>query len=77
MTILRKLLKSNPGDNIGARFDILAIHLGLKHDYEKKFACGDMSGYLDAFKVCRWFDKHSKKFPEEFGWWFKAMQEEK
>lgn len=32
-------------------------------------------GYLDGFKVAEWFEKHSKEFPDEFGWWLKAVKE--
>ena len=76
LEILRELLRSNPHDNIGARHDILAIRLGLGTDYEKKFAVKDTPGYLDAFKLSEWFKKHSKKFHDEFGWWFKAVKDD-
>ena len=75
LEIFRKLLKSNPNDNIGARQNILAIRLGLKSDYEKMFTLEDNPGYLDGSKSNEWFAKHSEKFPDEFGWWFKAVEE--
>lgn len=75
LEIFRKLLRSNPNDNIGARQDILTIRLGLSHNYEKKFAAEGAPGYLDAFKLSKWFEENSKKFPDEFDWWFRAMEE--
>lgn len=74
LEIFRKLLKSNPDDNIGARYNILAIRLGLGPDYEKEFASKDMPCYLDGFKLSEWFSKYSKNFPDEFGWWFKVQE---
>lgn len=74
LIIFRKLLQSNPGDNQGVRFTILAISLGLNPDYENRFSSKDMPGYVDGFKISAWFDQYSKKFPDEFGWWFKAMK---
>lgn len=74
--LLRNLLRSNPNDNIGARYDILAIRLKLDTDYEYRFATPDISGYMDAFKVHKWFEKESKKFPDEFDWWWKIVEPE-
>lgn len=71
LEIFRELLQSNPNDNIGARYNILAIRLGLDSDYEKVFAIKGEPGLCDALKAADWFDKHSPKFPEEFSWWFK------
>lgn len=75
LAIFRKLLQSNPNDNIGARWNILAIRLGLEPDFETMFETKDMAGYMDAGKISDWFDKESKKFPDEFDWWHKAMEE--
>ena len=74
LEIFRKLLKSNPNDNIGARYSILAIRLDLEPDYEIKFEIKDMPGYMDASKVIKWFEKESKKFTDEFDWWYKEMK---
>ncbi len=76
LEIFRKLLHSNPNDNIGARQSILAIRLGLKPDYEKQFSSKEMPGYLDGYKVVKWFDEQSKKFPDEFAWWFKEVEKQ-
>jgi len=76
LAIFRKLLHSNLNDNIGARYSILAIRLGLNSDYELEFETEDMPGYLDAAKVMDWFDKNSKKFMDEFEWWFNQMRDQ-
>lgn len=74
LEIFRKLLRSNPNDNIGTRYSILAIRLGLDPDYEEMFELKDMPEYIDAAKTIRWFEKESKKFPDEFDWWKKAVK---
>lgn len=73
LDIYRKLLRSNPNDNIGARHSILEILLGLTPHYQDEFAVDDESPYLDASKVSAWFDHNVKKFPGEFNRWFKEM----
>lgn len=76
LDLLRKLLRSNHHDNIGARYSILAIRLGLNPDYEQQFVTKGMLGYLDAIKISDWFEENSKKFPDEFGWWLEAIKKE-
>jgi tetratricopeptide (TPR) repeat protein len=74
LDLFRKLLRSNPDDNIGAREYILAIRLGMTFDaFEKKFM--GTFGY-DALKMSDWFDKHSIRFPDEFDWWKQAVNYE-
>lgn len=74
LDILRKLLRSNPGDNIGARWYILAIRLGITlEDFEAEV--GSEYGY-DAMKTEAWFAKHHTRFPEDFDWWKKAVEYE-
>lgn len=74
LDLLRKLLRSNPGDNIGARDYILAIRMGMTFEgFEKKFL--SQYGY-DGIKMIEWFDKNISRFPEEFGWWKKAVDYE-
>ncbi len=73
LQIFRKLLHSNPNDNIGARHNILAIRLGLSSDYELKFSVKRMPEYLDAFKLSKWFKQNCQQFPDEFNWWFEAV----
>lgn len=70
--LLRKLLRSNPGDNIGARDFILAIRMGMGYrEFEKRFNRG---GYYDS-ELTDWFEKNYKKFSDEFGWWEKGIEE--
>lgn len=73
LMILRNLLKSNPADNIGARYGILAIRMNLDSSYESQFS-SILPGYIDAYEISKWFEKNSKKFPEEFDWWRKEME---
>lgn len=63
LEIFRKLLRTNPRDNIGVRFYILAILEGMSFEaYERKFNKG---GFYDT-SSWEWFNKHSHKFSEEF-----------
>ena len=72
LDLLRKLLKTNPDDNIGARNYILAIRTGMTHaGFENKF---DKGGCYDS-TLYDWFDKNHKKYPDEFGWWTEATKE--
>ena len=72
LNLLRKLLRTNPGDNIGARNYILAIRMGMSYDeFENLF---DIGGFYDA-KMFRWFEENYKNFPDEFDWWEKAIEE--
>lgn len=75
LEIFRRLLRSNPNDNIGARYEILAIRMGYNADYAEKMFPGMASGFIDANKLDKWFDKNAGKFPEEFDWWLKEIEE--
>jgi tetratricopeptide (TPR) repeat protein len=74
--LYRKLLKSNPNDNIGARYNILAISLGYDCDeVENEFPTEDKRpGFVDAIKMEKWFRKNAVDFPEEFEWWFELQE---
>ncbi len=73
LDLLRKLLRSNPNDNIGAREYILAIRLGMTFEgFETMFLSPTGFGY-DAMKMTDWFDANSGRFPEEFDWWKQAV----
>jgi len=78
LDIFRRLLRMNPGDNQGARHNILAIRLGLGvEEWQKPFEAkhkGKVVG-LDAYKVSEWFEENSKKFPEDFEWLAKMWKE--
>ena len=62
LDILKKLLKSNPEDNIGARYSILAILEGFESQehLEEEFDEGD--GYLDWQKQEEWFVQNARKY---------------
>tara|TARA_B100000508_G_scaffold140288_1_gene140822 strand:+ start:1751 stop:2320 length:570 start_codon:yes stop_codon:yes gene_type:complete len=63
LELFRKLLKTNPRDNGGVRFYMLAILMGLSFDdYEEQFNKG---GYYDD-SSWNWFNKNYKKFASEF-----------
>ena len=67
LEIYRKLLASHINDNIGARYAILALRLGYNPDYEALFLPDTEPAIdLDVVKSMKWFDRHSKQFPEEF-----------
>lgn len=68
LEIYRKLLRVNINDNQGIRYAILALRMGLDSDWDLKFVVkkGRMAGLIDAEKIDDWFNKNSKKFPEEF-----------
>lgn len=73
LDLFRKLLKTNPRDNVGARDYILAIRMNMSfEDFEKRFNKG---GFYDM-ELSDWFDKNYKSFPDEFDWWEKAVEEE-
>ncbi len=73
LDLFRKLLKTNPNDNVGARDYILAIRMDMSfEDFENRFNKG---GFYDM-ELSNWFGKNYKSFPEEFDWWEKAVEEE-
>jgi len=72
ITIFRNLLKTNPGDNPGVRFYILAIRMGISfRQFEKRFNRG---GFYHT-DLHDWFEENYQKFPDEFDWWEKAVEE--
>lgn len=74
LDLLRKLLRSNPNDNIGARNYILAILLGMKfEEFETQMMVAGGYGY-DGKKMME-FEMKMKDFPEEFDWWFRTVKE--
>lgn len=72
LDVFRRVLRMNPHDNQGMRYNILAIKLKLDVDeWEKPFTIKDENGDelgLDAGKVYQWFKKYAPKFPKEFKW---------
>jgi tetratricopeptide (TPR) repeat protein len=76
LNLYRKLLKSNPGDNIGARYSILSILMGYYPGEADDMFQADRPGFVDAFKLMEWFEENASNFPEEFDWWFEEMKEQ-
>ncbi|MGB9935587.1 MULTISPECIES: hypothetical protein [Thermodesulfovibrio] len=71
LNLFRNLLKTNPYDNVGARYYILAIRMNMSLEkFEKRF---DRGGYYDN-ELPQWFERNYKKFPDEFDWWEKAIK---
>lgn len=70
LRLFKQLLASNPNDNIGARYAIVALLEGMPsmQTYEEKFATAQ--GYLDGAKVEEWFQKAADRHMDEIGWWF-------
>ncbi len=72
LDLFRLLLMTNPNDNIAARFYILAIRMGFTFaGFEDRFNKG---GYYDS-ELNEWFDEHVERFPDEFEWWLKKVEE--
>lgn len=71
LDLFRKLLKTNPVDNVGARDYILAIRMNMSfEEFEKRFNKG---GYYDT-ELSDWFNENYKRFPDEFDWWENAIE---
>ena len=71
LDLFRKLLQTNPRDNVGARNFILAIRIDMSFDrFENRFNKG---GYYDM-ELIEWFEEYHKRFPDEFDWWEKAVK---
>jgi tetratricopeptide (TPR) repeat protein len=62
--IFRGLLRTNPNDNIGARYYVLGINLGMDHDEFRERFLGEADIHGD--KVSYWFYENSPLFPEDF-----------
>jgi hypothetical protein len=64
LEIIKQLLKSNPDDNVGARYSALAILEGFKSQehLEEEFDGND--GYIDWEKQEEWFAKNAKKYKQ-------------
>jgi tetratricopeptide (TPR) repeat protein len=75
LDLLRKLLRSNPGDNIGARTYILAIRLGKRFDEFETQMMSDYGYGYDGKKMME-FEEKMKDFPDEFDWWFETVKED-
>jgi len=66
LNLFRKLLRSNPNDNVGTRNYILAIRKNISfNDFELRFNKG---GFYDM-DLPNWFDANYKSYLDEFEWW--------
>ncbi|QTD36226.1 hypothetical protein JL193_08590 [Polaribacter batillariae] len=63
LDIFRNLFKSNPNDNVGVRYFILAILEGLSYDTYTSLYENDV--YLSD-KIFEWFEEGRKKYADEF-----------
>ncbi len=72
LELFEKLLKSNPNDNGGVRYFILAILEGMSLNiFNKKF---DKDGYWDT-TIVEWFNEKVNTHKEYFDWWLKLFDE--
>ena len=77
VTLMLQLLRANPGDNIGARYYIVAILEGFEseEEFEINFMKEDEE-YLDWQQQERWFQEKVMKHRKELGWWLDMEDEE-
>ena len=66
LDLLRNLLRVNPLDNIEARYNILAIRMGLSFQEFQKLTDRNENG---GFDIGEWFESNKNQFPEDFDWW--------
>jgi len=71
LRIFTQLLKSNPNDNIGARYSIVAIleGFGSQEEYEEQFESKNGMG-LEYEALEKWFYESAQKHMDVIGWWF-------
>lgn len=67
LNIYRKLLHSNLNDNIGARYAIIALCLGLT--YKKYMRQVWPQSTMSAEHIDKWFKKNAPKFSKELQEW--------
>jgi len=68
LDLLRNLMRVNPLDNIGARYNILAIRMGLSYVEFQKITDKNENGDFD-FDIEDWFESNKEQFPEDFDGW--------
>lgn len=72
LELFEKLLKSNPNDNGGVRYFILALLEGMSLNiFNKKF---DKNGFWDT-TIVEWFNEKVNTHQEYFDWWLKLFNE--
>ena len=74
LVVYRKLFRSNLNDNIGARYAIIALRLGLP--YEEYMRQVWPQSRMPAEHMDTWFRKHAPKFPEELVEWKQYCKDE-
>ncbi len=67
LDVYRKLFHSNPNDNIGARYAIIALRMGLAYDEYMRQVWPQPT--VPADHIDAWFRKNAPKFPEELEGW--------
>jgi len=74
LIIMLQLLKSNPNDNIGARYQIVGILEGYAcaEDLDEMF---DIDFGMDAMKIENWFYEKVQRHKNILGWWLKLEEE--
>jgi len=73
LNLFRKLLHSNPNDNLGVRYFILAIRKNIKFsEFDEWF---NKKGFYTN-EIDHWFYNNYLLFPEEFEWWEKELENE-
>lgn len=74
LDIYRKLLHSNLGDNIGARYAIIGLRLGFTYDEYMQQVWPQPT--MPAEHISNWFKKNAPKFPEELREWKRYCKDE-
>ena len=73
LDFFRKLLRSNPNDNLGVRYFILAIRKNMKFtEFDERF---NKKGFYTN-EIDHWFYNNYLLFPEDFEWWEKEIEDE-
>jgi tetratricopeptide (TPR) repeat protein len=67
LDVYRKLLHCNLNDNIGARYAIIALRMGLS--YEEYIDQVWPTASVPVEQIETWFKTHAPKFPEELEEW--------
>ena len=70
LNIMLNLLKSNPSDNIGARYSIVGLLEGFESQEHLEEYFDGGNGYVDWEKQEEWFQKNAIKYQDILGWWF-------
>jgi len=74
LEIYRQLLRTNLGDNIGARYSIIGLRMGLT--YEQYIDKVWPESTMPAEHIDNWFNKHAPQYAEELEDWKRYCIEE-